>query len=107
MGFIKSKLEVQNCVDFVIKTQAPLVFSQLEIRSKKFSRTRLPLICKPLGVGLCIGASIDFLTGKQRCAPVWLHKAGLEWLYRLLSDPQRLARRYLIECPRVFYFIWL
>jgi exopolysaccharide biosynthesis WecB/TagA/CpsF family protein len=55
---------------------------------------------------LCIGASIDFLTGKQRRAPVWVQKAGLEWLHRLLSDPRRLASRYLIECPRIFYLIW-
>jgi N-acetylglucosaminyldiphosphoundecaprenol N-acetyl-beta-D-mannosaminyltransferase len=59
------------------------------------------------GVGLCVGASIDFLTGKQRRAPVWVQKAGFEWLHRLLSDPRRLARRYLIECPRIFYLICL
>jgi exopolysaccharide biosynthesis WecB/TagA/CpsF family protein len=59
------------------------------------------------GVGLCIGASIDFLTGQQRRAPVWVQKAGLEWLYRLLSDPRRLASRYLIECPRIFFLICL
>jgi exopolysaccharide biosynthesis WecB/TagA/CpsF family protein len=55
---------------------------------------------------LCIGASIDFLTGKQRRAPLWVQKAGLEWLHRLLSDPRRLTSRYLIECPRIFYLIW-
>jgi exopolysaccharide biosynthesis WecB/TagA/CpsF family protein len=57
------------------------------------------------GVGLRVGASIDFLTGQQRRAPVWVQKAGFEWLYRLLSDPRRLASRYLIECPRIFYMI--
>jgi exopolysaccharide biosynthesis WecB/TagA/CpsF family protein len=57
------------------------------------------------GVGLCVGAAIDFLTGKQRRAPVWIQKIGLEWFYRLLSDPRRLASRYLIECPRIFYLI--
>jgi UDP-N-acetyl-D-mannosaminuronic acid transferase (WecB/TagA/CpsF family) len=50
--------------------------------------------------------SIDFLTGKQRRAPLWVQKAGLEWLYRLLSDPRRLASRYLIECPKIFYLMF-
>jgi exopolysaccharide biosynthesis WecB/TagA/CpsF family protein len=58
------------------------------------------------GIGLCVGASIDFLTGKQRRAPLWVQKAGLEWLYRLLSDPRRLASRYLIECPKIFYLMF-
>jgi N-acetylglucosaminyldiphosphoundecaprenol N-acetyl-beta-D-mannosaminyltransferase len=36
-----------------------------------------------------------------------VQKAGFEWLHRLLSDPGRLARRYLVECPRIFYLICL
>ena len=58
------------------------------------------------GVGLCIGASLEFLTGDQRRAPVWMRRAGLEWLHRLLSDPGRLWRRYLIEGPKIFAIWW-
>ena len=54
------------------------------------------------GTGLCIGASLDFLTGRKARAPLWMRKASLEWLHRLLSEPQRLWRRYLIEGPRIF-----
>lgn len=54
------------------------------------------------GVGLCIGASIDFLTGKETRAPIALQKAGLEWAYRLCNDPKRLWRRYLVDGPRIF-----
>ncbi len=107
MGFIKSELEVQKCVDFVVKTEAPLVFLAVGMPQQEILANRIADHPQARGVGLCIGASIDFLTGEQRRAPVWLQKAGLEWLYRLLSDPQRLARRYLIECPRIFYFICL
>jgi exopolysaccharide biosynthesis WecB/TagA/CpsF family protein len=107
MGFIKSELEVRKCVDFVVKTQAPLVFLAVGMPQQEILANRIADHPQARGVGLCIGASIDFLTGEQRRAPVWLQKAGLEWLYRLLSDPQRLARRYLIECPRIFYFICL
>ena len=107
MGFIKSELEVQKCVDFVVNSQAPLVFLALGMPQQEILANRIAEHPHARGVGLCIGASIDFLTGKQRRAPVWLRKAGFEWLYRLLSDPQRLARRYLFESPRIFYFMYL
>ncbi len=107
MGFIKSAVEVQKCVDFVVDAQAPLVFIAVGMPQQEILANRIVDHPQARGVGLCVGASIDFLTGKQRRAPVWLQKVGLEWLHRLLSDPQRLARRYLIECPRIFYFMYL
>jgi exopolysaccharide biosynthesis WecB/TagA/CpsF family protein len=54
------------------------------------------------GIALCVGASIDFLTGKSTRAPLWLQKLSLEWAYRLVREPSRLWRRYLIESPRIF-----
>jgi N-acetylglucosaminyldiphosphoundecaprenol N-acetyl-beta-D-mannosaminyltransferase len=107
MGFIKSEKEVQKCVDFVVKTQAPLVFLAVGMPQQEILAHSIADHPQTRGVGLCIGASIDFLTGKQRRAPVWVQKAGFEWLYRLLSDPRRLASRYLIECPRILYLICL
>jgi N-acetylglucosaminyldiphosphoundecaprenol N-acetyl-beta-D-mannosaminyltransferase len=107
MGFIKSEDEVRKCVDFVVKTQAPLIFLAVGMPQQEILARHIADHRQARGVGLCIGASIDFLTGKQRRAPVWVQKAGLEWLHRLLSDPLRLASRYLIECPRIFYLICL
>jgi N-acetylglucosaminyldiphosphoundecaprenol N-acetyl-beta-D-mannosaminyltransferase len=107
MGFITSEREVQKCVDFVVVTGAPLVFLAVGMPQQEMLARHIADHPQARGVGLCIGASIDFLTGQQRRAPVWLQKAGLEWLYRLLSNPRRLASRYLIECPRIFYLIWL
>jgi N-acetylglucosaminyldiphosphoundecaprenol N-acetyl-beta-D-mannosaminyltransferase len=57
--------------------------------------------CKS-GIALCVGASIDFLTGKTARAPLWLQRLGLEWAYRLMREPARLWRRYLVESPRIF-----
>jgi exopolysaccharide biosynthesis WecB/TagA/CpsF family protein len=53
------------------------------------------------GTGLCIGASLDFLAGAQTRAPGVLQRAGLEWAFRLATHPTRLARRYLLDDPRV------
>ncbi len=54
------------------------------------------------GVGfVCVGAALDFIAGASRRAPQWVQKAGLEWAWRLLSDPRNLFARY-VECAYVF-----
>jgi exopolysaccharide biosynthesis WecB/TagA/CpsF family protein len=104
VGFIRSEHQIQKCVDFVVKNRPPLIFLALGMPQQEILAGHIADHPHTRGVGLCIGASIDFLTGKQPRAPVSFQKAGLEWLYRLLSDPRRLASRYLIECPRIFYY---
>lgn len=58
------------------------------------------------GTALCIGASIDFLTGTQSRAPQIIRRSGVEWAWRLLTQPRRLARRYLIDGPAIFPLVW-
>lgn len=58
------------------------------------------------GTGLCIGASADFLLGRERRAPRLVQRLSLEWAWRLLGDPRRLARRYLVEGPAIFPMVW-
>lgn len=53
------------------------------------------------GVTLCVGASVDFLTGRQQRAPQIFQTLSLEWLHRLLSQPRRMFRRYVIEGPAI------
>jgi exopolysaccharide biosynthesis WecB/TagA/CpsF family protein len=55
------------------------------------------------GCGLCIGAALEFLSGAKRRAPVWMQRAGMEWIFRLAQDPRRLARRYLLDDPPVLW----
>ena len=55
---------------------------------------------------LAIGASIDFEAGNIKRAPRWMSFAGLEWLYRLIREPGRLWRRYLVEDVVFFALIW-
>lgn len=51
-----------------------------------------------------VGAAFDFHTGSVREAPVVVQKSGLEWLYRMLLDPKRLARRYVEVVPLFLYY---
>lgn len=61
------------------------------------SRNRQHIAAK---VVLCVGASIDFLAGEKTRAPVWMRKACLEWLFRMLQEPKRLVRRYAFDAWR-------
>jgi N-acetylglucosaminyldiphosphoundecaprenol N-acetyl-beta-D-mannosaminyltransferase len=49
---------------------------------------------------LGVGAAFDFHTGRVRQAPRWMQTAGLEWVFRLMSDPRRLWKRYAKHNPR-------
>jgi N-acetylglucosaminyldiphosphoundecaprenol N-acetyl-beta-D-mannosaminyltransferase len=53
---------------------------------------------------LAVGAALDFVAGNKNRSPQWASEVGLEWLYRLLSEPRRLWKRYLIDDVP---FIWL
>lgn len=60
------------------------------------------LSCIMIGVG----AAFDFFSGQKKHAPRWMQNTGLEWLFRLFSDPKRLWKRYLKHNPRfVFHFL--
>ncbi|MCG7976924.1 MAG: WecB/TagA/CpsF family glycosyltransferase [Candidatus Thiodiazotropha taylori] len=58
---------------------------------------------KVMAVMVGIGAVFDFLGGTKNEAPKWVQQIGLEWLFRLLTEPRRLWKRYAIYNPR---FVW-
>jgi N-acetylglucosaminyldiphosphoundecaprenol N-acetyl-beta-D-mannosaminyltransferase len=51
-----------------------------------------------------VGAAFDFHAGTKKQAPRWMQRSGLEWFFRLITEPRRLWRRYLINNPA---FLWL
>lgn len=58
----------------------------------------------PIGAAISVGAAFDTQAGLRKRAPTWTRKIGLEWLYRLVHEPRRLWRRYLLGNA---HFIWL
>jgi N-acetylglucosaminyldiphosphoundecaprenol N-acetyl-beta-D-mannosaminyltransferase len=52
------------------------------------------------GAILTCGGAFDWVSGERRPAPRWLGRYGLEWLYRMLQEPRRLGRRYLVGLPK-------
>lgn len=103
MGFIRSPEAVETCLKFV-ESHSPFRFCLLAVGAPQ--QETLAQLLKQRGVArglaLCIGASINFLTGAETRAPRWMQRLGLEWAFRLLQDPKRLAKRYLVRGPRVF-----
>jgi UDP-N-acetyl-D-mannosaminuronic acid transferase (WecB/TagA/CpsF family) len=102
MGFERNPAELRRAVSFVLAHPSRLVF--LAVGSPRQERLAAAIAAtgQAVGTGLCVGASLDFLAGAVRRAPLWTQRAGLEWLHRLASDPKRLARRYLLDNPPVF-----
>jgi N-acetylglucosaminyldiphosphoundecaprenol N-acetyl-beta-D-mannosaminyltransferase len=58
------------------------------------------------GVALCVGAVIDFLAGEKKRAPLWIRKLSLEWLYRIITEPGRLLKRYLYDAVSFPFIVW-
>ncbi|WP_167828861.1 WecB/TagA/CpsF family glycosyltransferase [Streptomyces sp. MZ04] len=57
-------------------------------------------------VYVAVGAAFDFVSGNKPQAPPWMQRHGLEWLFRLCSEPRRLARRVLWGHPRFIWAAW-
>ncbi|HEY0297357.1 MAG TPA: WecB/TagA/CpsF family glycosyltransferase, partial [Bordetella sp.] len=60
----------------------------------------------PGGIILCAGMAMRFAIGLQSRAPVWMQRNGLEWLWRMGSEPRRLVRRYLYDDLKFFGLLW-
>lgn len=106
MGFIKDPVAVETCLQF-IEQHSPARFLFLAIGSpqQEIIAQHIKQRNRFHGMGLCIGASINFMTGDERRAPRWMQRMGCEWLYRLIQDPRRLAKRYLVRGPRIFVLL--
>lgn len=93
MGFIHKPREVDELVSFCREAAGDFIFlavgsPQQELLAARFGEAL------PGGISLCVGASLNFIVGEETRAPRWMQKISCEWLYRLLQNPRRLARRY-------------
>jgi N-acetylglucosaminyldiphosphoundecaprenol N-acetyl-beta-D-mannosaminyltransferase len=98
-----SDSENQAIVEEIRRSRADLLFVAMgSPAQEKWIAANLQQAGVRFALG--VGGSFDHLAGLVRRAPRWMQQAGLEWLHRLLLEPQRLWRRYLIGNSR---FIWL
>lgn len=100
-GFEKDENKINEICQILEKTKPDILFTGMgspkqEIFYYKI-RNRLHI-----SVTLHVGASFDFVAGNVRRAPKWMSNAGLEWLYRLLKEPRRMFKRYIIDDMQIF-----
>ena len=101
MGFAADRAALAATVDFVLAHPARFVLLAVGSPQQEVLAAAIAATGHATGIGLCIGASLEFLAGVARRAPRWMQRWGLEWLFRFGGDPRRLARRYLVDSPAV------
>jgi N-acetylglucosaminyldiphosphoundecaprenol N-acetyl-beta-D-mannosaminyltransferase len=93
-GYWSSDTE-ESVVGAVRETRPDLLFLALPSpRKERFLSEHLESMGACLVVG--VGGSFDVVAGVTRRAPVWAQRMGLEWLFRLLQEPRRMFKRYLV-----------
>jgi len=93
--------------DFVRAAHAPFTFIALGSPVQELLAYAIAARRDAVGVGLCIGAALEFCAGAKTRAPSWMRRRGLEWLHRLSCEPYRLAGRYLLADPKVLLALLL
>lgn len=106
MGFIHDPEALEACLQFV-ELHSPFRFCLLAVGSPQQEQVAHLLHTRgnARGMTLCIGAAINFLTGTERRAPRWIRRLGMEWVFRLLQNPRRMAGRYLLRGPQFFMLL--
>ncbi len=90
-----------QCVRFIAQAGARYVFIAIGCPRSERIAYLASLDPQARGTGFCVGAALEFVTGRKPRAPLWMRRICLEWLHRLATDPVRLWRRYLFAVPRL------
>ena len=73
-------------------------------RQERWLAEHAAALAPPVRMG--VGGLFDFYSGRIPRAPVWMREIGLEWVYRLLQEPGRMWRRYIIGNPLFLFRVW-
>ena len=92
--------EVAELAASINASGARICFLSLGAPKQELLADALLPLCSHVGF-LCVGAALDFISGEVERAPKSWRKANLEWAWRLLGDPRRLAARYA-QCAMEF-----
>ena len=103
-GFEKDEVEKSKIIETIKKAKPDILLIGLGAPKEE------SFICKyrkelkiPVTIG--VGISFDYIAGTKKRAPKLMQRAGLEWLWRLIHEPRRLWKRYLIRDMKFFYLI--
>lgn len=102
-GFEHDEDECQRIIDLVNQSDANVLAVGVGAPKQEKFIYKYRSKFKDIKIFMAVGATLDFEAGNIKRSPKWVSEMGLEWLYRLLSEPRRLWRRYLVEGPQFFW----
>jgi exopolysaccharide biosynthesis WecB/TagA/CpsF family protein len=102
-GFEQDEAECDRIIDLINQSDANVLAVGVGAPKQEKFIYKYSSKFKNIQIFMAIGATIDFEAGNIKRAPKWVSEMGLEWLYRLLSEPRRLWKRYLVEGPQFFW----
>ena len=105
LGFEKNSCECKRILDTINNSGATVLAVGLGAPKQEKWICRYRSRLTSIRTFMAIGATIDFEAGNIQRAPAWMSSIGLEWLYRLIKEPIRLWRRYLIDDISFFKLI--
>lgn len=105
MGFEKDKGEMEKINKMLYDSKADMLFVGMGVPKQdifiyeNMHKYQIPM-------SFSVGAAIDFIAGQQKRCPRWITKIGMEWFYRMIHDPKRLFRRYLVDDMKIIKLAW-
>lgn len=103
-GFEKDPIYNDKIIQMIQHAKPDILFIGLGTPKQENWADKYKDICKvPVSIG--IGAGFEFVAGMVKRAPAWMQKTGLEWFWRLLMEPGRLWKRYLVDDMQFFRLV--
>ena len=105
LGFEKDPEQNQKAIDLIKESGADICFTALGAPKQDLWNWRYHE-ATGAKLALGIGASLDFVAGRVKRAPVWMQRVGLEWTWRIMQEPVRMGKRYLIRDAYFLILLW-
>lgn len=95
---------LKNCVRQIKNCQASCIIIGTGVPKQEILAAKLHRILNSSQI-ICVGNFLEFYFGTKKRAPKYLHNSGFEWVYRIITEPKRLWKRYIIGIP--IFIIWI
>ncbi|KAB8330381.1 WecB/TagA/CpsF family glycosyltransferase [Scytonema tolypothrichoides VB-61278] len=96
-GFEKDEQECQNIINMINSSGATVLVIGVGAPKQEKWVCKYKSMLPHIKIFMALGATIDFEAGNLKRSPKWMSEVGLEWLFRILCEPKRLWKRYLID----------
>lgn len=102
MGLTRNADARRAAAEFIVREKPRFTFICVGSPQQEMIAAEAAALPGSGGMAFCVGAALEFITDRQKRAPKLAQRMGLEWAHRLVTNPRRLWRRYLIEGPVIF-----